>query len=136
MADLNTNGNELSVWLVHDDASNLQLIIAAQAANCEFVSNFDYALIPLAHLDSLSLTVKESPGKSPCPEGNQYHMDICQLTGRKQLEIGLAIFRHGKRERLREKEVYSLLSDALNAGWIDNSSLKKTLVKDLEKKGS
>jgi len=135
MSDLKTEGNELSVWWVNDDQSNLETIIAALAANCEFVANFDYALIRLADLDSLSLTVRESFGKTPCPGANQYHRDICELTGRKLLEIGLAIFRQSEtRQRFPQRQVIDLLHIALTSGWIDRSRLNESLVEDLQKR--
>jgi hypothetical protein len=45
LGDLATNDNELSVWQINDDKSNLPRVAAALAANCDDISNLDYALI-------------------------------------------------------------------------------------------
>jgi hypothetical protein len=41
LGDLVTNDNELSVWQINDDKSNLHRIAAALAANSDDISNLD-----------------------------------------------------------------------------------------------
>jgi hypothetical protein len=44
LVDFSTKKNELSVWHIDKDESNLKRIISALAANRDTLSNFDYAL--------------------------------------------------------------------------------------------
>jgi hypothetical protein len=41
LADLNTKANELSVWLIEDDRSNLNRVVSALAATRTHISNLD-----------------------------------------------------------------------------------------------
>jgi hypothetical protein len=53
LADLNTKGNELSVWLVENDRSNLEQVVTALAATRTDISNLDYALLDVRLLPEL-----------------------------------------------------------------------------------
>ena len=41
LVDLSTKDNELSVWLIENDKSNLEHVVTALAANCNTISNLD-----------------------------------------------------------------------------------------------
>ena len=55
LVDLATKDNQLSIYIVEGDRSNLDRIIAALSANCDFISNFDYALLDKEVLDVIKI---------------------------------------------------------------------------------
>lgn len=65
LADLKTTNNELSVWHIEDDKSNLEEVVAALAANCDDVSNLDYALFDQQLLSEIDIRIKATKGGSP-----------------------------------------------------------------------
>ncbi len=59
LADLKTTDNNLSFWIVEDDRSNLDRIITALAANCQYVTNIDFVLLKQSVFDKLKIRYKK-----------------------------------------------------------------------------
>ena len=57
LGDLRTSDNELSVWLVEDDESNLEQVVTALAVTRQRISNVDYALFDLQFLSELNIKI-------------------------------------------------------------------------------
>jgi len=64
LGDLYTENNALSVWLVTNDKSNLQRVAASLAANCEHLSNLDYALLNVELIADLNIKIVQKGGDS------------------------------------------------------------------------
>ena len=47
LGDLQTSSNQLSVYHIEDDKSNLEQIVTALAASRDTIANLDYALLDL-----------------------------------------------------------------------------------------
>ena len=61
---LRTKGNQLSVWLIDDNKSNLKRVIAALAAGRDTLDKIDYALIDRRVLESPDIPVSKVDGLS------------------------------------------------------------------------
>lgn len=55
---------KLSVWMIDDDASNLDRVIAGMAANRPNLAKFDCTLIDRAVVDDMGVELRKEPGNS------------------------------------------------------------------------
>ena len=125
LGDLSTKYNKLSVWFIEESKSNLEHIIAALAANCDTLSNFDYALFSDDILARESIKVEKSQGSSKDSDANdRWHRDICELSATKLLSIAQHISKEGKIDRIQEREVVKHISKAVQTGRIKLETLK------------
>lgn len=136
LTDLKTKGNTLSIWMIDDERSNLDQVVAALAAGRHKLGHFDYALLDYALLEGAGLAMKRYPGTTRDREANDYHVDIVQLTARDIGQLAEWIAQSPDRTRVPEWEVGSLLDEAVAHGRIDGAEMDGTLVLDLNKKRS
>jgi len=134
LGDLATNNNELSVWQIDDDKSNLPRVAAALAANGDDISNLDYALFDQKLLNEINITLRPSKGNSPDETANQnWHSDIVELSARKLVELAKAILTHAEIKRIPEKEILHLLAQAVAADQIERTKLRAKIWAKIDK---
>ena len=124
LADLATKGNSLSVYVVADGHSNLERIVAGLSANCDFVSNFDYALFRQETLDEINIEVKETSGETPDTSVNAWHRDLIELSASKIVALANQISTKAERKRILSRRILELLAQAVTSGQIDRDKLK------------
>lgn len=123
--DLQTIGNELSVWLIEDNKSNLNQVITALAANTEHVSNFDYILFSQQLLSRTDISMKESKGVSPDDHANaNWHRDLVELSVGKLADLARQIQRQGEKARILQKNVVNRIVEGVRSGRIEMTRLK------------
>lgn len=128
LGDLQTSNNELSVWQVEDDRSNLERIITALAANSDHISNLDYALFDAQVLLELNIQSKHSRGNTPDEEANVWHLDLIQLSAQKLMKLAKAIMTDGEKVRFLPKELLQSIRQAMTSGQIDRAKLKQDVL--------
>jgi hypothetical protein len=122
LTDLRTEGNALSVFLIQDDKSDLNRVVAAIAASADHLSSFDYALFDESVIRDANLKVVNRPGATPDPIVNSsHHRDLIELTTESVLILVNAI-RDAPRERKLPGEIRKLLANAISEG---NLSIEK-----------
>jgi hypothetical protein len=124
LVDLATKDNQLSIYIVVSDRSNLDRVIAALSANCDFISNFDFALLNKEVFDAINIKVANVRGVTPDEEVNAVHRDLVELSAGQILELAKAISTTAERRRLTNKQVLSVLATAVASGHIDRDKLK------------
>jgi len=124
LVDLATKDNQLSIYIVEGDRSNLDRIIAALSANCDFISNFDYALLDKEVLDVIKIKMTNVKGETPDEEVNAVHRDLVELSASQILELAAAISAKAERGRLTNKQVLRVLANAVGSGHIERDKLK------------
>lgn len=126
LVDLTTKDNKLSVWFIKEDMSNLERVIAALAANRDFIANFDYALFSEEILEKKDIKTEKSKGDSKDYEANdQWHRDLYELSATKLLDIAEHIFNEGEIKRIQEKQVEKHISEAVQTGKIKFETLEE-----------
>jgi hypothetical protein len=124
LVDLASKGNELSVYVVSDDRSNLEQVVAAMAVtNTERIDNFDYALFDEECLSRLNIKIKVTKANTPDEEVNRLHRDLAELTVRKVIALVDVIKSEAKRERVQERTVRRLVAHGILSGQINPSRL-------------
>jgi hypothetical protein len=81
LTDLRADNNELSVWRVEPDQSDLNTALAAMAANRERLDKLDYALIDEAILPGITTKSVCSEGRSPHLAANAYASGFGRTNG-------------------------------------------------------
>ena len=117
------SGNNLSVWLINDDSSNLEEVILGMLSNRDHVEKLDYVLIDLEACSNLDIKILISEGKTPYKRANSWHRDLIELSGCKLVEIARAIYYKCERRRIKPSRVRKTLIDALDTGEIKKSRL-------------
>lgn len=123
LGDLATKNNELSVWIIQDDESNLEQVITAMAATCHHLSNFDYALFNLEHLSDLDIRMRRTRGESPDEQANAWHRDLIELSASKIMQLAQIIMKEAARHRIPEKQIGRMITRAVDNDQIDRAQL-------------
>jgi len=123
LVDLATKGNRLSVFVVEDDQSNLERIIAGIAANCDFISDFDYALFAQEALDEVKINAEDTSGETPDRVVNSWHRDLVELSAANIFALAKVIATKAERKRVLSKRVLELVALAVASGQIERGKL-------------
>lgn len=117
LADLKTQENELSIWHIEDDRSNLERVLAALAAGCKALDRLDYLLFDSQALDSLGIEYRKSAGDSCDPELNEkFHFDAVRLSGRILVGLARGMKDGAEKARVQASRVKALISWAVGLG--------------------
>lgn len=134
LGDLQTSGGKLSLWVIEDDHSNLERVIAALASTCSSLSNFDYALFDMEVLDGLGLAYEHVDGASPDHVANvKWHRDLVGLTGMQILRLAERIWSTSERRRVGEREVGRMIASSVEASHLNASQVSSGVLKHLSK---
>lgn len=133
LSDLGTNSNELSVYHVVIDESNLDRIIASFVANSEQLSHFDFAIFDENIISELGINIKKSKGELPDEQVNNWHSDLYELSATKLVILAKAINEKAKIDRKGLVQVINLVADSLMNGQIDRSRIKWKSKEDFDR---
>ena len=132
--DLRTKSNELSVFHVNQDISNLNRVVAALAISFDDPSNFDFALLNEETMSEMGIKWKKSPGALSDKEVNDWHNDLYELSDSRLLELARTIKAKAIIDRRDYMEVLNIVATSLANGHIDRSNIrwKKRDLEDLD----
>jgi hypothetical protein len=137
LRDLRVKDNQLSVWHVNDDNSNLKRVLTALAANAGNLSNTDYLLFDSQVVTTLGLNIKKTEGGTPDRQANrEWHHDLVHLSGRKILDLAITMLYQSKTDRVLEKTVSIWITTAITNNEIDSSRLSPGLAAKVVRTGT
>lgn len=132
LTDLRANNNELSVWTVEADRTNLDMVLAAVASSRKGLDKLDYTLLDEASLPAIQIKCVRSEGNTPHAKANaSVHCDLVELTVQQVAQLAHHMMPL-TRVRVPEKRVKGLLLDALNSSALDRGRLDPKLLAELE----
>jgi hypothetical protein len=134
LGDIRTQNNELSVWLVPDDKSNLAEVMAALSLSADQVSIVEYALIGLDIVSEKGFEIAENLGQTPFTAANHWHRDLVKLSVGKVFEL-CELVKEAQKERCPDREALNYMAQALGSGAVDVSKISDKLQQSLTKKG-
>jgi hypothetical protein len=130
LVDLRSTDNELSFWLVDESRVNLDAVIVALAANRNYLSKLDFAVIDEADVAALGIRSKQTEGDTPDDAVNKtWHRDLVELTGTKVIRLAERL---EAQPRVSEKKVKEMLLKALRDGSLDRTKMSASLVREVE----
>lgn len=133
LKDVQTTKNELSLWLVYDDLSNLERLAAALVAHRNYTKPFDYILFDVHIPDSLGIEFINKPGNTLDDEANNsWHYDLLTLSGAKLVSLIFAVVSNEYiLDRFQFPEVVDFVNEGVVQGRIDKEGLSRSFKKRL-----
>ncbi|MGB0383435.1 MAG: hypothetical protein ACPGWR_01305 [Ardenticatenaceae bacterium] len=133
LEDIATKGNELSVWYIEDDESNLEEVVTALAASGDVVANLDYALFDLQLITTLNIKIRQSPGITPDDTVNAlWHRDLYNLSASKIMGLADMILTQAQIRRVPKKKLLAMIAQAVSTGRIDRRKLRPRMAAKIE----
>ena len=127
LIDLNTKVNDLSIWQIETDGSNILDVATALICTQDDFSNIDYALIDSAFLPQLDIRIEPGPSPSAYMSACKWHFNLRQLSATKIISLAELIMRQAKIDRIPEKKVRGDFMHRLQQGQIDRDRLNPKL---------
>ena len=128
LSDLETEHNELSVWLIDDDRANLERVVAALASKRQSLVPFDCRLVPIGRVRQLRLQLSQTPGDSHDHEANQlWHRDLQFLSAGRLTSLSRCLWRRGESRRFSPAQVRKLLIAGIQQGRLNRDDLRPEL---------
>lgn len=123
----------LSVWLIEDDESNLNRIVAVLAAGRKHLDKFDYAVVSDRALAEIGIRLEAKA--EPCPDNDasaRWHHNMIRLTSADLQALVQVIHTQGQLKRLLKPQVQAILRTAVASGQLDVSRVEKGLLESLD----
>lgn len=135
LSDMVTSGNKLSVYRIIDDKSNLKRVVAALAANCDYLSNLDYLLLKEELLQTIGIKSEETNGTTSDELVNSWHIDLVEISLPKLVNLANTVSKYGEIERIPEINVKQFLAESFRDNYFDRKivRLKPKEVQEIEK---
>lgn len=135
LLDLAPKQNELSVWLVDEQYTNLNRLLASLAANRERIDVFDYALFSIEIFEQVGIQVQQTFGDSPDADSNKSHLALLNLTATQLADLAVCIWYSPTTSvgRLLGKKVSTLIIEAIRSGNFKLEELKPKMRSEIEK---
>jgi hypothetical protein len=102
----------------------LERIIAGIAANCDFISDFDYALFAQEALDEIKINAEDTSGETPDIVVNSWHRDLVELSAANIFALAQVIGTKAERKRVLSRRVLELVAHAVASGQIERDKLR------------
>jgi hypothetical protein len=130
--DFQVDQNELSVWYVEPDQSNLDRVLTALAANRDFADKIDYAIFEEAVVGNCGITIRQTPGQLPDEHANrEWHRDLIELSGRKLVSLAESIGATSP-QRKPPTAVKGLLAAGARQGHIRKELMRESLAAKIQ----
>jgi hypothetical protein len=132
LSDLRAENNQLSVWSVEPDRSNLDSVVVAIASSRLRLDKLDYALFDEHVLPPLAIRCVRSEGRTPHPRANgAMHRDLTELTVQKVASLAHALM-PAERVRIPEGRIRLMLVGAIQSDAIERGRIDPDLLTALE----
>lgn len=134
LADLNTTGNRLSVFLVSDSRADVSQIVAAHASTRAKPDDTGYILFDSEVLTRADISVSDhETGATADKEANARHRDLVDLSGKKLVALAREILNSREEpETLLKEDVVEILKAGVASGRIDTARLHEKVRRALE----
>lgn len=128
LPEVRTKKNRLSAWLIQDDRSNLNLVIAAVAGIREQEDPFSYFLIDVNISQQVGVNVVVTAARSASERvSNEFHRDLEQLSGILASRVARLMRDLGERHFLFPQEVDQLILGAYGQGDLQKGRLSQAV---------
>lgn len=134
LADLVPRPEEnLSIWYVDAERTNLRRIAAAIASSRDRIDKFDYALFSHEIIQVVGLTIVQSSGKTPDELANaDWHWEIVELTADKVARLAKEIYVRSDISRVPVYEMRRLVLQGVESNQLKEIRISSKLLDDLK----
>lgn len=124
---------ELSVWIIEDDESNLDRVLAALASNCDSLEDLSFVVASQEAVDQLQIPIHNRPGTTPDDEANHlWHRDLVGLSNDLLFALSRAINSAIDKSAKRTKpQIRQLIKKGIESGELDQSKISPRILDKL-----
>jgi hypothetical protein len=134
VTDLRTTNNNLSVFQIENEGTNVDRIITALAATRQHLQPSFFLVFDSTLLDRLKIEVEKTRGGTPDDFVNDFHRNLKVLSGMKLIELAKELLINSEQCSRDHAEVAQYLLDAEAAGRFKlQDSLKLEVIKALNR---
>ena len=129
LGDFVAGDNQISVYVIEDDLSNLDRLIAAMAANRQNLANYDYVLFSPEILEQADITIKKTNGLLSDDEANRWHLSLINLSATKVIKLVTYIWLSPLTEtkRVLPNKLKDLIAQSVNSEFIPYDQVGKNI---------
>jgi|SRR5271157_2087610 len=116
IADLKTDKNRLSVYVISDDRSNLERIVRAVAVGRHRIDHAAYVVFDSKVIEEAGIGIEEVVGTTKDAGVNNWHRDLV-LSGKKLAALAKGILRDGEEvSRILRERMVQLVDQGIKDG--------------------
>lgn len=134
VTDLETRENDLSIFVINDDLSQLDRCLSALAANRMRLKPLDYILFDTRVIDQLQLETNDLEGNLRDKEVNKLHRNIIKLSANKLIKLSNIIMDSCIPNRILDDQVADIIVNSITNKWIEEKSINEKLLEDIKRK--
>lgn len=117
--------NKLSVWVIEDDGSNLDRILAAIASTRPRIDQLDARIVEAGDVSALGVKSESSPGQTKDREANRrWHLNLVELTYQQLGALVRLLASRATPLERDDREVTELIVASVKAGYIRLEDLR------------
>jgi hypothetical protein len=135
VTDLKTSKNELSIFKVENDSSDIERVVSAFASRRDSFANVDFVYFDSIIFEEIirqhGLKTNNNLGATPDKEVNKWHCNIVELTDRKVIELAKAMIYQGEKGRKDKKKIKRLIEDACSQKKLAEKEMNQKLLTKL-----
>ena len=131
LKSLGTVDGALSTFIIDEEKTKIDRVVAALASGRSKIENFDYMLAPV-DVVLKNFRSDNTKGKTPDSDVNAWHLDIVHLTPAKLIQLAY-ILRNHKEDlcRMPRPNVKSALQTSKNHGFLDMEKVSLSVKQEL-----
>ncbi len=131
LKSLSTVNGALSTYIIDEDKTKIDRVVAALASGRTKIENFDYMLVPI-DVVLKNFRSDNTKGKTPDFKVNEWHLDIVHLTPAKLVQLAYILRNHKESlSRMLKPEVKSALQTGKDKGYLDMSKVSEKVKLEL-----
>jgi hypothetical protein len=125
IADLKTDKNRLSVYVISDDKSNLERIVRAIAVGRQKIDHAAYVVFDSKVLEEAGIEIEEVAGTTSDSGVNSWHRDLV-LSGRKLAALAKGMLRDGEEvKQILKLRMVELVEEGIRDGQLPEDLREK-----------
>ena len=131
---LKTTKGKLSVFVIDDEKSSVDRVIAALASRRKSLDNFDYVLVPEKEIVG-KFKVYNTHGDTDDDVVNGLHRDVARLTAVKVMDLAVVFGTHmNNMKRKSQSDVRQIINSSISVGSLETEKIDENLRRKLKKK--
>jgi hypothetical protein len=125
LGDLATTKNDLSVWEIDDEQSNLDAVLVAYSLTTQRIDDLAYRLINVDDIVAIHIEIKNTEMPTKVKGVGEFHRDLSSLSATKLIETAKLLMDKGKTGQILSKRIFELIDIYISSGHLDKSKLSR-----------
>lgn len=138
-ADLRTNCNTLSFWLIEtpDNDNEIRMIALALATGADRIDRMDLTWIDKDSFRAREISIQSNPGRTPIKSMQSNHVDVVKLDLDRLCMVATCMaeaLTRDQHRRFTRKEITQIIAEALHKNLVSIEDLSPKVKEEIDKK--